>query len=140
MNRQKLVNRVDELNARINELNGMRPRYTTDTHTLEMIDREVHLLTGHKDDLEGLIYVYYDRHKKSTVSPAPMPTVGRIVFYVPYPGVTKYPVVPAIVVFVHEDNTIDIKSFGAYSADFIQQDINYDETKEPGTWHWPPRS
>ncbi len=79
------------------------------------------------------------------------PSVGRIVRYVPRNDQALLPesnngatVLPAIVVKTwentsYENDEINLKVFTDGDTDAWVTSVPYSETKEPRTWHWPPR-
>lgn len=80
-------------------------------------------------------------------------SIGRVVHYVldkPYSAGEPPAVRPAIVVLVwgHDDQMVNLQVFtdgkndGAEYASGLawKTSRKYSEGREPGTWHWPPRS
>jgi hypothetical protein len=70
---------------------------------------------------------------------------GRIIHYVAYNGrhlagmviglgahLVDEPAKADLVIFTNMSNVNGVKNFGMQ----FHQDVQYSETKEPGTWHW----
>ena len=82
-------------------------------------------------------------------SPRPYST-GRIVMYVSYnsdhlyQGGNDTSPLPAVIVnawegngFYQEEGKVNLKVFTDGPADQWCTSVPYDDTKAPGTWHWP---
>lgn len=82
-------------------------------------------------------------------SPRPY-SAGRIVMYVPFPGyhneidANGTSILPAVIVNAWEGqeyyqltSTVNLKVFTDGPVDLWRTSVPYDETKAPGTWHWP---
>ena len=72
------------------------------------------------------------------------PSVGRIVHYVAFgtPGGEYKPgsCRPAIVTEVNDRETEEVKATVFQTeGTFTKQCLYHDETRKPGTWHWPER-
>ena len=76
------------------------------------------------------------------------PTIGRVVIYVwPEEEIKKNnftPVSPAVIVntFEHtsyENSEVNLKVLSDGVNNVWATSVPYSETKEPSTWHWPPR-
>jgi hypothetical protein len=89
---------------------------------------------------------------KFSIMKSPKPySVGRVVMYVPTDGdkqsirgnASTSPL-PAIIANAWEENPyyqeqgqVNLKVFTDGSNDYWATSIPYDESKTPGTWHWP---
>lgn len=67
------------------------------------------------------------------------PTIGRIVIYNTKekdPILSSEPQFPAIIIKVHNSNTVDLKVFGNGPYSCIYRP-NITQGDEPGEWNWP---
>lgn len=70
-----------------------------------------------------------------------LPTVGRIVHYIPTPGAANVHCA-ADVVNVNDDGTLMlyVKNPELRTAEFIDRVVEDQSGNQSGTWHWPERS
>ncbi len=71
-----------------------------------------------------------------TTKRRPAPTVGRIVIFTTADG-TK---LPAIVVNVHSETTVNLQIFQDRGGDAAVHGTSIDEGTGPNTWAWPERA